>query len=214
MRLQEALSKRRLDDCLGITNSLQAQLQIMDSQLEERPGCTFDADMWQEELGKIVSSLEKSLHNSAMTAGPVARFRELAEAIKNAGRASERHLLRKAKAWGVEKNMHHARSKALVDKDEVHDNMTMPEDRGAPVFQELDPYWIATFDNLPEIMSGLQKQILDEVKLAVHGFSSKFVFQGSGEPKHGSHTPLPSSSLLDISSVASDHSMATQQHRC
>merc|ERR1712026_155203 len=63
-------------------------------------------------------------------AGPVARFRELAEDIKNAGRAGERHLPRKAKAWGVEKNMHHARSKALVDKDEVHDNMTMPEDRG------------------------------------------------------------------------------------
>ena len=38
VRLQEALSKHRLDDCLGITNSLQAQLQIMDSQLEERPG--------------------------------------------------------------------------------------------------------------------------------------------------------------------------------
>ena len=170
--------------------------------------------MWQEELGKIVSSLEKSLHNSAMTAGPVARFRELAEAIKNAGRAGERHLPRKAKAWGVEKNMHHARSKALVDKDGVHDTMNMPEDLGAPVFQELDPDWIATFDNLPEIMSGLQKQILDEVKLAVHGFSSKFDFQGSGEPKHGSHTPLPSSSLLDISSVASDNSMATQQHRC
>ena len=100
--------------------------------------------MWQEELGKIVSSLEKSLHNSAMTAGPVARFRELAEAIKNAGRAGERHLPRKAKAWGVEKNMHHARSKALVDKDGVHDTMNMPEDLGASVFQELDPDWIRT----------------------------------------------------------------------
>ena len=40
--------------------------------------------------------------------------------------------------------MHHARSKALVDKDGVHDTMNMPEDLGAPVFQELDPDWIGT----------------------------------------------------------------------
>ena len=109
--------------------------------------------------------------------------------------------------------MHHARSEALVDKDEVHDNMTMPEDRGVPVFQELDPYWIATFDNLPEIMSGLQKQILDEVKLAVHDFSSKFDFQGSGEPKHGSRTPLPSSSQPTDPTDPTDPAQGNLNHR-
>ena len=35
-------------------------------------------------------------------------------------------------------------SKALVDKDGVHDTMNMPEDLGAPVFQELDPDWTGT----------------------------------------------------------------------
>mmetsp|Transcript_144006 Transcript_144006/g.460297 ORF Transcript_144006/g.460297 Transcript_144006/m.460297 type:complete len:621 (+) Transcript_144006:342-2204(+) len=163
---------RKVRQRTQLVTALEAKLQVMESQLRERPGADFNAAALQVDLRMMVSKLEAQLKicSERSQRDLSERRQQLTVCARDAAAEGKRNLSSQAQHYGSATTLHWRRHKSLVDHDGKWDAIDIAEDVTALVLRTLDRHWIVHFNAIPNVGLDLNAQICAEVEGLVRDF--------------------------------------------